>query len=41
MAAITTSPVSIPAIGPRRIAAEIVALVAHSVVGQDWLFNTQ
>jgi hypothetical protein len=35
----TTSPVSIPAIGPNRIAAEMVALVAHSVVGQDWLFS--
>ncbi len=37
LAIITTTPVSMPGIGPSRIAAEIVALVAHSVVGQDWL----
>ena len=37
LATITTTPVSIPAIGPNRIAAEIVALVAHNVVGHDWL----
>ena len=37
LATITTTPASIPAIGPNRIAAEIVALVAHSVVGHDWL----
>ncbi len=38
--AITTTPVSMPAIGPNRMAAEMVALVAHSVVGQDWLLST-
>ena len=37
LAIITTTPVSMPGIGPSRIAAEIVALVAHSVVGHDWL----
>src|SRR6476469_5879253 len=37
LSVITTAPVSIPGIGPIRIAAEIVALVAHNVVGQDWL----
>src|SRR5215831_9754924 len=34
---ITTTPASMPGIGPIRIAAEIVALVAHNVVGHDWL----
>ena len=29
-----------PATGPARIAAEIVALVAHNVVGSDWLSAT-
>ncbi len=29
------TPVSMPPIGPNRMAAEIVAFVAHSVVGQD------
>ncbi len=37
LAIITATPASIPAIGPGRMAAEIVALVAHSVVGHDWL----
>ena len=37
LAIITTTPVSMPGIGPIRIAAEIVALVAHNVVGHDWL----
>jgi hypothetical protein len=37
LAIITTTPASIPGIGPIRIAAEIVALVAHNVVGHDWL----
>src|SRR6476619_2533316 len=37
LAAITTPPVIMPGIGPIRIAAEIVALVAHNVVGHDWL----
>src|SRR4051812_21767205 len=37
LAIITATPVSIPAIGPARMAAEIVALVAHNVVGHDWL----
>src|SRR5687767_6151137 len=39
LAIITATPASIPAIGPARIAAEIVALVAHNVVGHDWLSN--
>src|SRR3979411_3307450 len=39
LAIITTTPVSTPGIGPIRIAAEIVALVAHNVVGHDWLSN--
>src|SRR6187200_1341286 len=37
LAIITTTPVSMPGIGPSRTAAEMVALVAHSVVGHDWL----
>ncbi len=40
LAAMTTTPVSMPPMGPNAIAAEIVALVAHSVVGQDWLSAT-
>src|SRR6478736_6567845 len=39
LAIITTTPASIPGIGPIRIATEIVALVAHNVVGHDWLSN--
>src|SRR3954453_23743757 len=39
LAIITAPPVSMPAMGPSRIAAEIVALVAHNVVGHDWLSN--
>src|SRR6476620_3486608 len=37
LAIITATPASMPGIGPNWIAAEIVALVAHNVVGHDWL----
>src|SRR5205085_6803180 len=37
LAIITATPVSMPGIGPVSTAAEIVALVAHNVVGHDWL----
>src|SRR2546429_8736982 len=37
LAIITTTPVSMPGIGPISTAAEIGALVAHNVVGHDWL----
>ncbi len=33
------SPDTIPPTGPVRIATEMTALVAHSVVGQVWLFH--
>ncbi len=39
--AITASPMPIPATGPARIAADTTALVAHSVVGHDWLASVQ
>src|SRR6476620_5667541 len=39
LAIITTTQVSLPGIGPIRITTEIVAFVAHNVVGHDWLSN--
>ncbi|PQM44024.1 hypothetical protein C1Y40_05817 [Mycobacterium talmoniae] len=39
LAAITARPVSIPPTEPNWIAADTVALVAHNVVGQDWLLS--
>ena len=37
LAAMTTKPAPMPRIGPNCIAAEIVTLVAHSVVAHGWL----
>lgn len=37
----TATPVSAPPVAPPRMAAEITALQAHSVVGQDWLSAIQ